>query len=131
MHRKTKHTANQNGHTASTQSENPLAQMAIPKASNAAKHTEEICSRTCPSHAKRFRWPTVGPVCFRLNLQVNKLNLPTNYVARLQHCTAICAIASMTVTPTILALWLKNRMGGTAEYALHEVGGLPAAYARA
>ena len=27
---------------------------------------EQICSRTCPSLPKRFRWPTDGPVCFRL-----------------------------------------------------------------
>ena len=34
---------------------------AAPKASNAAEHTEHICSR--PRLSKRFRHPTVGPVC--------------------------------------------------------------------
>ena len=34
-----------------------------PKASNAAKHTKQICSRTRPSLPKHFRRPTVGPVC--------------------------------------------------------------------
>ena len=34
-----------------------------PKASNAAEHTEHICSRPRPSLSKRFRCPTVGPVC--------------------------------------------------------------------
>ena len=33
------------------------------KASNAAEHTEQICSRPRPSLPKRFRRPTVGPVC--------------------------------------------------------------------
>ena len=39
---------------------------AVPEASNAAEHTEQICSWTHPSLPKRFRRPTVGPVRFRL-----------------------------------------------------------------
>ena len=77
------HTVNQNGHTASTQ---PIREShgsdgrqptssdfacwigadsirAAPIVSNAAKHTEHICSWPCPNLAKRFRRPTVGPVC--------------------------------------------------------------------
>ena len=37
-----------------------------------------------------------------------KLDIATSYVARLQHRTAICTIASITVTAAIL--WLKHRM---------------------
>ena len=37
---------------------------AAPKASDAAEHTEQVCSRRPrPSFSKRFRCPTVGPVC--------------------------------------------------------------------
>ena len=38
-----------------------------PKASKAAEHTKHICSRPCPSLPKRFRRPTVRPVCSCLN----------------------------------------------------------------
>ena len=41
-----------------------------PKASNAAEHTEQICSRPCLSLPKRFRRPTVGPV-LHLNWKFN------------------------------------------------------------
>ena len=34
-----------------------------PKASNAAEHIKQKCSRSRPSLSKRFRRPTVGPVC--------------------------------------------------------------------
>ena len=38
------------------------------KASNAAEHTKRICSQPHPSLPKRFRCPTVGPVCSCLNI---------------------------------------------------------------
>ena len=44
-----------------------------------------------------------------VSIQANKLDLPTLYVARPQLRTAICAFASITVTTTILDLWLKHR----------------------
>ena len=37
----------------------------VPKPSNTAEHTKQICYWTCPTLPERFRWPTVGPVCFR------------------------------------------------------------------
>ena len=40
---------------------------AASKASNAAEHTEQICSQTPLSLPKCFRHPTVGPVCSCLN----------------------------------------------------------------
>ena len=42
----------------------------------------------------------------RVSIQSNKLDLATSYVARLQHCV----IASIAVTATAIALWLKHRM---------------------
>ena len=83
------HPSNQNGHTASTQSiresngsdgQQPTfsdfacwiganTAHVVPKGSNAAEHTKQICSRICPSLPKRFRQPMVGPVCFRLEAQ--------------------------------------------------------------
>ena len=44
------------------------------------------------------------------NIQANTLDLATSYIARLQLHKVICAIASITVITTILALWLKHRM---------------------
>ena len=38
------------------------------------------------------------------------LDLAVSYVARMQHHTAICAIASVIVTAATIALWLKHRM---------------------
>ena len=38
----------------------------IPKSSNAAKNTEQISYQPFPSLPQCFRWPTVGPMCFRL-----------------------------------------------------------------
>ena len=61
-------------------------------------------------------WSLEGHFCkpvainTRVSIQANKLNLATNYVARLQHCTAICGIVSITVTTATIALWLKHRM---------------------
>lgn len=40
-----------------------------------------------------------------VNIQANKLDLPTSHVARLQHGKAISTIASITVTATTIALW--------------------------
>ena len=50
---------------AHRQSETPIGDIvhAVPKASNTAEHIEHICSRPRPSLPKRFRRPTVGPVC--------------------------------------------------------------------
>ena len=45
-----------------------------------------------------------------VSIQANKLDLPTSYVARLQHRSGICAIATIAVTTATIALWLKHRM---------------------
>ena len=45
-----------------------------------------------------------------VSIQANKLELPASYFARLQYHKAKCAIASITVTAAILALWSKHRM---------------------
>ena len=42
----------------------------VPKASNAAQQNKQICYWTCLSLPKWFRWPTVGPVCFRQHQRV-------------------------------------------------------------
>ena len=46
-----------------------------PKVSNAAEHTEKIYSRPRLSLPKRFRRPTVGPVCSCLKFQKDLLSL--------------------------------------------------------
>ena len=84
------HTPNQSGHSAGTQ---PIRESngsdvrcptssdftcwigadnirAAPKASNAAEHTKHICSWPYPSLPKRFRRPTVGPMCSCLYIPV-------------------------------------------------------------
>ena len=54
---------------ADNQSEYPMmsnprtAVHTVPKASNTAEHTKQICSQTRHSFLKRFRRPTFGPVC--------------------------------------------------------------------
>ena len=107
VHRKN---ANQNGHTARTQ---PIRESngadgrqpsfsdftcwtgadnihAAPKASNAAEHTKQICFRPRPSLHKRFRRPTVGPVC---SLHLGNYNC---MAMTLQKCG--CSVAMMVLT---------------------------------
>ena len=45
-----------------------------------------------------------------VSIQANKSDLPTSYVARLQHRKVICTIVSITVTTALLALWLKTEI---------------------
>ena len=54
---------------------------AVPTAFNAAEHTKQICSQTCPSLPKRFKWPTVGPVCFRLHFPLPKRSGCSDWLA--------------------------------------------------
>ena len=105
------HTANQNGHSAGTQSENPMAQMsdghllrlrmlngadsiqAAPKASDAAEHTKHICSRPRASLPKCFTRPTVRLVCSCLK---DPWPFPQSY----SRVTILCYIVLIKRSPT-------------------------------
>ena len=57
----------------------------VPKASNTAEHTQQICSWTRPSLPKRFRCPTFGLVCSWLKSGVVHIPVPVSEKS-LHHC---------------------------------------------
>ena len=64
------------------------------------------------SHFRAVTWKTLVAINTKLNtwviIQANKLQSATSCIARLQHHMVICATASITVTATTIALWLKQ-----------------------
>lgn len=68
------------------------------------------CLSTAQSLERHFFKPVAIKTKLKtgVSIQANKLDLAASHIAPLQYRMAICAFVSITVTATIIALWLKE-----------------------